>query len=197
MLIFLKGRDLPLQKKPRMAGFGRLSTNLLISMIFLIIILLGTMLLLLPAASRNGTSCGWITALFTATSATCVTGLSLVDTYTQWSPFGQVVLACLIEIGGLGFMSIASILILLFRGQVGMKQQMLIAQSFGTSDMQDIVKMQKWMLKMCLVIQFAGMVLLTARFSFQYPFDMSIRLGLFHSISAFCNAVLPSKSSGL
>lgn len=188
MLIFLKGRDLPLQKKPRMAGFGRLSTNLLISMIFLIIILLGTMLLLLPAASRNGTSCGWITALFTATSATCVTGLSLVDTYTQWSPFGQVVLACLIEIGGLGFMSIASILILLFRGQVGMKQQMLIAQSFGTSDMQDIVKMQKWMLKMCLVIQFAGMVLLTARFSFQYPFDMSIRLGLFHSISAFCNA---------
>jgi len=171
-----------------MTGFGRLSTNLLISLIFLIIILLGTILLLLPAASRSGTSCGWMTALFTATSATCVTGLSLVDTYTQWSPFGQIVLACLIEIGGLGFMSIASILILLFRGQVGMKQQMLIAQSLGTSDMQDIVKMQKWMLKMCLIIQFGGMVLLTARFLCQYPFDMAIRLGLFHSVSAFCNA---------
>ena len=177
-----------MNKKSRTTGFGRLSTNLLISLIFLIIILLGTILLLLPAASRSGTSCGWMTALFTATSATCVTGLSLVDTYTQWSPFGQIVLACLIEIGGLGFMSIASILILLFRGQVGMKQQMLIAQSLGTSDMQDIVKMQKWMLQMCLIIQFGGMVLLTARFLCQYPFDMAIRLGLFHSVSAFCNA---------
>ncbi len=177
-----------MNKKSRTTRFGRLSTNLMISLIFLIIILLGTILLLLPAASRSGTSCGWMTALFTATSATCVTGLSLVDTYTQWSPFGQIVLVCLIEIGGLGFMSIASILILLFRGQVGMKQQMLIAQSLGTSDMQDIVKMQKWMLKMCLIIQFGGMVLLTARFLCQYPFDMAIRLGLFHSVSAFCNA---------
>ena len=157
-------------------------------MAFLGIILVGTLLLLLPSASRDGISCGPVTALFTATSATCVTGLSLVDTYSQWSPFGQIILLCLIEIGGLGFMSIASILILLFRGRVGMKQQMLMAQSMGTSDLQDIVKMQKWMLKMCLLIEGTGTLLLTARFAVQYPLGKAFRLGLFHSISAFCNA---------
>ncbi len=188
MLIFLKGRDQSLKKKSTLIRFSHLSTNLMISLTFLAIILIGSLLLLLPVASRSGTSCGFMTALFTATSATCVTGLSLVDTYSQWSPFGQVVLLCLIEIGGLGFMSIASILILLFRGQVGMKQQMLIAQAFGTSDMQNIVKMQKWMLKMCFLIEGSGTVLLTARFLTQYSFGKAFRLGLFHSISAFCNA---------
>lgn len=177
-----------MKKNSHLARFSHLSTNLMISLAFLGIILVGTLLLQLPAASRSGTSCGFMTALFTSTSATCVTGLSLVDTYSQWSMFGQIVLLCLIEIGGLGFMSIASILILLFRGQVGMKQQMLIAQSFGTSDMQDIVKMQKWMLKMCFLIEGAGTALLTARFCVEYPLGKAFRLGLFHAVSAFCNA---------
>ena len=101
MLIFLKGRDQSLKKKSTLIRFSHLSTNLMISLTFLGIILIGSLLLLLPVASRSGTSCGFMTALFTATSATCVTGLSLVDTYSQWSPFGQVVLLCLIEIGGL------------------------------------------------------------------------------------------------
>ena len=83
----------------------RLSATQIIAIGFAVLILLGAGLLTLPAASRNGVSCGFFPALFTATSATCVTGLVLFDTYTQWSAFGQVVIICLIEIGGLGFMS--------------------------------------------------------------------------------------------
>ena len=79
-------------------GRHRFSTNLLLSLGFLLIILVGTLLLMLPASSRCGTSCGLMTALFTATSATCVTGLSLVDVYSQFSTLGQVILLCLIEV---------------------------------------------------------------------------------------------------
>ncbi len=162
--------------------------NLMISLAFLSIILLGTLLLLLPAASRSHTSCGFLTALFTATSTTCVTGLSLVDTYTQWSGFGQIVILCLIQIGGLGFMSVASILIFLFRGRVGLSGQMLMAQSLGASGMKDIVQLQKWMLRACLAVESAGTLLLTFRFLPVYGFVRAVRLGLFHAVSAFCNA---------
>ena len=86
-----------------------------IALVFVCIILLGALLLTLPVASRDGVSCGFRPALFTATSATCVTGLVLFDTWTQWSGFGQVVIISLIEIGGLGFMSIASLVVFLFR----------------------------------------------------------------------------------
>ena len=85
----------------------KLSAMQIIVLAFLGIVLSGGLLLLLPISSRSGASCGLLTALFTATSATCVTGLSLVDSWTQWSAFGQVILLCLIQIGGLGFMTIA------------------------------------------------------------------------------------------
>ena len=95
-----------------------LSATQIIAISFALIILCGALLLTLPAASRDGVSCGFRGALFTATSATCVTGLVLYDTYTQWSGFGQTVIICLIQIGGLGFMSIASIFVLLLRKKV-------------------------------------------------------------------------------
>jgi len=101
-------------KKPRKS----MHPAKLIALVFAIIILLGAGLLMLPAASRSGVSCGFRPALFTATSATCVTGLVLFDTYTQWSGFGQTVIITLIEIGGLGFMSVASLVIFLFRRKV-------------------------------------------------------------------------------
>ena len=96
----------------------------LIALVFMVIILLGAVLLMLPVASRDGVSCGFLPALFTATSATCVTGLSLFDTYTQWSGFGQIVILVMIQLGGLGFMSIASLVVFMFHRRVGLKERM-------------------------------------------------------------------------
>lgn len=105
----------------------RIGTTRIIAIMFLVIILLGTLLLMTPAAARDGVSCGFRPALFTATSATCVTGLVLYDTWTQFSGFGQIVILCLIQIGGLGFMSMASIFVLLMRRKISMKQRLIMA----------------------------------------------------------------------
>lgn len=160
----------------------------IIALIFLAIIVLGTVLLCLPFASRDGSGCSFLTALFTATSATCVTGLVLADTWTQWSGFGQAVILCMIEIGGLGFMSIASFFIFFLRRKVHMSTQMFIAQSMGSDDMSSATRIQKRMLIICLGTESLGAALLTIRFLPKYGFLKALRLGVFHSISAFCNA---------
>ena len=162
--------------------------NKLIALAFLALITIGTLLLALPVSARNGRSCGLLPALFTATSATCVTGLVLYDTWSQFSGFGQAVILCLIEIGGLGFMSIASVVIMLLRQRAGMVSRMVMAQSLGEDDTGSIVHFQKWMLKSCLLIEGIGAAILTARFATQYEFTRALKLGVFHSISAFCNA---------
>ena len=173
----------PIKRKRRMNSPSRL-----IALVFLGLILLGSLLLKLPAASRDGKSCDFLSALFTATSATCVTGLTPFDTWTQWSGFGQVVLLCLIQIGGLGFMSVASILFFLIRSRVGMMEQMVMAQSLGEEDLHEILGLQKWMLRACLLVEGAGAVLLTLRFCREFSFLTALKLGVFHSVSAFCNA---------
>ncbi|MBQ2785700.1 MAG: potassium uptake protein, TrkH family [Oscillospiraceae bacterium] len=159
-----------------------------IAVVFAVIILLGALLLTLPVASRDGVSCGFRPALFTATSATCVTGLVLYDTWTQWSAFGQVVILCMIEIGGLGFMTAASFVILMFRRRVGLKQRLLMAQALSVSDMESVVKLQKWALFGSLGIQFAGAVVLFIRFLPEFGLEKAVWWSIFHSISAFCNA---------
>ena len=166
----------------------RLSPTQIIALAFLGIILVGMVLLSLPAASRSGESCGIRPALFTATSATCVTGLVLYDTWTQWSGFGQAVIITLIELGGLGFMSAASLVVFIFRRKVGLKQRMLIAQALSLNDMEGVVRLQKWVLLGSLAIQLTGALVLMLRFLPQYGLRQSVIWGLFHSISAFCNA---------
>ena len=111
-----------------------IATTQMVALMFAAIILLGALLLTLPAASRDGVSCGLRPALFTATSATCVTGLVLYDTWSQWSGFGQIVILCLIQIGGLGFMSVATLLIFLLRRKIGLQQRLMIAQSLSVND---------------------------------------------------------------
>ena len=108
-----------MKKRPK-----NVSAMKIIAIAFACIILLGAALLTLPAASRSGTSCGFLPALFTATSATCVTGLTLYDTYTQWSGFGQIVIISLIQIGGLGFMSAATLFVFLLRKRIGLRQRL-------------------------------------------------------------------------
>ena len=166
----------------------KLSPTQIIALVFAGIILLGTILLSLPIASRNGVSCGFRPALFTATSSTCVTGLVLYDTWTQWSGFGQAVILCLIEIGGLGFMSAASLVIFLFRRKMGLRQKMLIAQALSVNEMEGVVRLQKWVLLGSLTIQFAGAMILFLRFLPEYGLVQSVKYGIFHAVSAFCNA---------
>ena len=175
------------QKKVRRRKVSMSATKL-IALCFLGIILLGTGLLMLPVSSRSGEPCQFLPALFTATSATCVTGLTPFDTWTQWSGFGQVVLLCLIEIGGLGFMSAATLVIFLFRRKVGLRQRMLIAQALSLIEMDGVVRLQRMVIFGSLGFEAAGALILTLWFWPQYGFVRALRWGVFHSISAFCNA---------
>lgn len=165
-----------------------MSATRLIALCFLGIILAGTALLMLPVSSRNGCSCPFLPALFTATSATCVTGLTPFDTWTQWSGFGQAVLLCLIEVGGLGFMSAATLVIFLFRRKVGLRQRMIMAQALSLNEMDGVVRLQRTVLVGSLSFQAAGALILTGWFWPQYGFARALRWGVFHSVSAFCNA---------
>ena len=160
----------------------------IIALTFALIILLGALLLTLPAASRSGVSCGFRPALFTATSATCVTGLVLYDTWSQWSGFGQAVIITLIEVGGLGFMSVASMVVFLFRRRVGLKQRMVMAQALSLTDMEGVVRLQKLVLLGSLTVQSVGALILMLRFLPEYGFATALKWGVFHAISAFCNA---------
>ena len=176
-----------MSQKPRKKNRA-IGANRLLALGFIALILLGTLLLSLPAASRDGRPAGLIPAMFTATSASCVTGLSLFDTWTQWSGFGQAVILCLIEIGGLGFMSVASILVFILRGRFGMRDAMVISQAMGEENMSRIRHMQGFMLMACLLTELGGALVLTVRFLPLYGFEKALRLGVFHSVSAFCNA---------
>ena len=175
--------DFWMKKRPK-----NVSAMKVIAITFACIILLGAMLLTLPAASRNGDSCGFLPALFTATSATCVTGLSLFDTYTQWSGFGQIVIISLIQIGGLGFMSAATLFVFLLRKRIGLKQRLVMAQALSVSDMDGIVRLQKMVLQGSLTMEGIGALILFLRFLPEFGPVNALKWGVFHSISGFCNA---------
>lgn len=165
-----------------------LSATKIIALVFAAIILLGACLLALPAASRDGISCGFRPALFTATSATCVTGLVLYDTWSQWSGFGQIVIISLIQIGGLGFMSAATMFVFFLRRRIGLKQRLVMAQALSLNDMDGVVRLQKMVLTGSFSIEAIGALILTLRFWPEYGFVTAVKWGVFHSISAFCNA---------
>lgn len=173
----------PTRKTRRVYSIGRI-----MAFVFLGIILIGGLLLNLPFASRSGRSAGLVTSLFTATSATCVTGLVLNDTWSQWSNFGQAVILLMIEIGGLGFMSAASLAYFSLRRKIPIQQQLVIAEAIGANDMSDIVDHQRRLLIRAFTVEGIGALILTLRFLAEYPFLQALKLGVFHSISAFCNA---------
>ena len=165
-----------------------LSPTKIIAVTFLILILTGAFLLTLPAATRDGQGCDFLRALFTATSATCVTGLTPFDTYTQWSGFGQGVLLCLIEVGGLGFMSMATLFVFLLRKRIGLKQRMVMAQALSLNDMEGVVRLQRTVIFGSLSVEALGAAILAAYFTPRFGFWKALWLGVFHSVSAFCNA---------
>lgn len=155
---------------------------------FIFIILAGALLLMLPISARNGQSTDFFTCLFTATSTTCVTGLTLVDTYTHWSIFGQAVMISLIQIGGLGFMTILSLAFFMSHRRIGLRDRMMMMQSFNLDSMEGVVKLVRHVLTATLVIEGVGAIILAGCFIPQMGLAKGIWNGVFHSISAFCNA---------
>lgn len=155
---------------------------------FAAIIFAGSIILNLPISSKDGHSIGFINALFTATSAVCVTGLVVVDTYTHWTVFGQIVILMLIQVGGLGFMTLATLFSLALGRKISFKERLLIAESLNQYSPQGMVKLIKDILLGTLLFEGIGAAILSARFAGQYGIKEGIYKGVFHSVSAFCNA---------
>lgn len=155
---------------------------------FFVLILTGALLLMLPFASRDGESIGFLKALFTATSASCVTGLVVADTWTQWTLFGQVVILALIQIGGLGFITIGVFLAIILRRKIGLKERGLMQESTSALQIGGIVRLTRKIVRGTILIEGVGAALLAIRFVPEYGWLKGIWYGIFHSISAFCNA---------
>lgn len=151
------------------------------------IILAGTILLMLPIASADGSGCDLMTALFTATSATCVTGLVLVDTLTSWSLFGQVVILLMIQLGGLGFMTMIFCLGTLLRRRSSLSQRLMMVSAFNLNDMDGVARIVRRSLALTFAIEGAGAAILTLCFIPRYGWG-AVWKGIFTAVSAFCNA---------
>ena len=160
----------------------------ILSLGFISVILIGTILLTLPISSINGEFTNIVDAMFTSTSAVCVTGLIVLDTATHWSTFGQCIILLLIEIGGLGFMSFTTLLAILIGKKITLKQRLLIQESMNTFSLQGLVKMVKHILIFTTTIQLLGAVVLSFVFIPDYGVKRGIYYSIFHSVSAFCNA---------
>ncbi|MEV1250085.1 potassium transporter TrkG [Nonomuraea sp. NPDC049750] len=153
-------------------------------------VLLGTILLTVPIATTSGQSAGWLVALFTATSAVCVTGLVIVDTETHWSLFGEVVIAGLIQIGGLGIMTLATLFTVLLSGRLGLRARIFAQAETKTLSMSDVRHVVRKVVIFSLACEAVAAILLTTRFLLGYgePLGRALYLGIFHAISAFNNA---------
>lgn len=160
----------------------------IIALGFFLLISIGTILLSLPAASRDGNSAGLINAAFTATSASCVTGLVVYDTYLHWTPFGQAVIIALIQTGGLGFLTIIAFFSMLLRRRIGLKERSLLQESVNTMYIGGIIRLVKKILIGTAFFELSGAILLFLRFKDELETGTAICTSLFMSISAFCNA---------
>ncbi|WP_043932576.1 TrkH family potassium uptake protein [Bacillus sp. EB01] len=155
---------------------------------FAVVILIGTILLTLPIATVNREGLPFLEALFTATSATCVTGLVVVDTGTTFTRFGQIVILSLIQVGGLGFMTFATFFFFLLGKRISLKERLLLKESLNNVSIEGIVRLVRRVLIFTMVIEGIGALLLSFRFTFDMPLAKAIYYGIFHSISNFNNA---------
>lgn len=181
----------------RLFLFRRINPARRIVLGFAAIILVGALLLMLPVSSKDGVITPFLTTLFTATSATCVTGLTLLNTGEYFSVFGQIVIIVLIQLGGLGFMTVVCFMFFVANRQIGIKNRMLIAQTMGTESIAGVVKLAKHVLVITACVEGMGAVVLSFRFIPQYGFFKGIWFSIFHSVSAFCNAGFDIIGDGL
>ena len=167
---------------------ARITPGQMIIISFISLILIGTCFLMLPISTNTNQSTPFLDALFTATSASCVTGLVVQDTASYWSLFGQLVILILIQIGGLGVITMAILLFVLKKRKIGFKQRYFMQQSISAPQLGGIIRNTKWILKAVLFVELCGTFLLALRFIPQFGFLKGLWFSLFHSISAFCNA---------
>lgn len=166
----------------------RLNYPQLVALGFAATIVLGSFLLMLPLSSGSGTATPFLSCLFTATSATCVTGLIVVDTYLHWSVFGRAVIITLIQIGGLGFMTLMTGFSMALHRQISLHQRTLLKESFNTPSISGMVRLTRKILCGTLIIEGIGTVLLASRFIPRFGFWSGLGRAAFMSVSAFCNA---------
>lgn len=166
----------------------KLSPNQSIALGFLAMILAGALLLMLPAANRTGQGLSFLDSLFTATSATCVTGLVAADTWTQFNLLGQVILLILIQVGGLGYMTMVLMASVLLKRKIGLKQRSLMVESVSAQRLSDALTLLRYILGGTAAIEGIGAVLLAFRFIPELGFARGVWYSVFHSVSAFCNA---------
>ncbi|WP_121968750.1 TrkH family potassium uptake protein [Leptolyngbya sp. BC1307] len=155
---------------------------------FLTLIVIGTLLLMLPLATATGEWNQPLVALFTATSAVCVTGLIVVDTGTYFSPFGQGIVLLLIQLGGLGYMTATTLLLLLIGRRLGLKDRLAIQQAMETSELSNVKVLLISIISMTLIFELTGAFCLLLTFTKQFSFGQALWLAIFHSVSAFNNA---------
>lgn len=162
------------------------STTRLIAFGFAMIILAGALLLSLPISNRAGHG-NFIKSLFTATSATCVTGLAVADTYQNWTTFGQIVILCLIQVGGLGFMTIGAFISVLLKKRIGLHEREQLHESVNTLEIAGVVRLVKKIVQGTFCIELLGAILLAFCFIPRFGVGRGIYFSIFHAISAFCN----------
>ncbi|WP_047014017.1 TrkH family potassium uptake protein [Paenibacillus sp. IHB B 3415] len=175
---------------PKITGFRflKLAPPQILVLGFAAVIMIGTLLLMLPVSSVAGEPLHFMDALFTATSAACVTGLAVVDTGTHLTGFGQAVILVLIQIGGLGFMTMATLFALVFKRRISLRDRLILQEAMNQSSMEGIVRLIRKVLIYSLVIEAAGAVLLSVRWAFDMPLGQAVYYGLFHAVSMFNNA---------
>lgn len=155
---------------------------------YVVFIFVGAFLLSLPIASKDGSWTNFIDAIFTSTSATCVTGLVIYDTYTHWTLFGQIVILLLIQGGGIGYMTLITIMTRTLSLRIGFKDRQFLMDSVGASDKQSFLTIIRHVALGSLIFELFGAAILSIRFIPQFGPGNGIWLSLFHAISAFCNA---------
>ncbi len=167
---------------------GRMTPTKIIVTGYLSIILFGTFLLMLPISSQENIVTPFLNALFTATSATCVTGLVIYDTATYWSTFAHIVIICLVQIGGLGFITMATMIATISRRKIGLKSRFVMQESIAAPQMGGIVRLTRFVFTVTLVVELVGAIILSLRFIPIFGLTKGVWYGVFHSISSFCNA---------
>ena len=166
----------------------RLTQTQMIVIGFCLVILTGTLLLMLPVSTREGVVTSPVDALFTTVSASCVTGLIIADTYQYWSTFGQIVIICLIQIGGLGFMTIGVFFAMVLRKKIGLWVRGTLQESVNFMQTGGIVRLAKKIIIGTAIFEGTGALILSIHFSRTMEPAQAVYYGIFHSVSAFCNA---------
>lgn len=166
----------------------RISPTQIIMMGFLALILFGTLLLMLPAASAAGEATNFTDALFTATSAVCVTGLMTLPTFSHWSLLGQIILLILIQVGGLGIIATTFIIFVILKKRISMRERILIHEAYSLNTFQGLGRVILRIFKGALTIEILGAVLYSIKFIPEFGLIKGIWFSVFHAVSAFCNA---------